>query len=102
MLTLRQFLGFEREGLPDPGERRIGDADERSRREPPSDGSPDLFDAHDGAVRDCARVLPLTGEVHHDHGAVPCGLWIDPDVSRPAIREVHGEHNVRVASPALE
>src|SRR3954452_2246489 len=42
--------------------------------------SSDLLDAHDGAVRELARILPLPRDIQHNQVAVPRRLGINPDV----------------------
>src|SRR3954454_1455623 len=59
--------------------------------------SPDLLDAHEGAVRDVPSFLLFTRNAHDDHGAVASRLRADADVGRSPVVVTDREHDLRIS-----
>src|SRR3954451_16592880 len=59
--------------------------------------SPDLLDAHEGAVRDLAGFLLFTRDAHDDHMAVASRFRADADVGRSPVLVTDREHDLGVS-----
>src|SRR4051794_38394908 len=59
--------------------------------------SPDLLDAHEGAVRDVTRFLLFTRDAHDDHGAVAGRFRADADVGRSPVLVTDREHDLGIS-----
>src|SRR3954454_6355878 len=59
--------------------------------------SPDLLDAHEGAVRDVPSFLLFTRDAHDDHGAVAGRFRAHADVGRSPVLVTDREHDLGVS-----
>src|SRR3954452_3647462 len=59
--------------------------------------SPDLLDAHEGAVRDVTSFLLFTRDAHDDHMAVASCFRAHADVGRSPVVVTDREHDLRVS-----
>src|SRR4051794_6816272 len=59
--------------------------------------SPDLLDAHDGAVRDVTSFLLFTRDAHDDHMAVASRFRADADVGRSPVLVTDREQDLGVS-----